>query len=83
MSRIAKAATIQLAAPALPQPLGLGARVRRHLAGLDAAHARQARFAGLNGTESRDTGMSPQDLLCQTAYDPALPFFLQAGFGRD
>lgn len=66
-----------------PSRPGLWARVQTHLARLGAAHDRQARFAHLNGSEARDTGLPPEVFLAEPAHDPALPFFLQSGFGRD
>ena len=62
---------------------GLWSRVQTHLAQLNAAHDRQTRFAHLNGSEARDTGLPPEVLLAEPAHADALPFFLQSGFGRD
>lgn len=55
-------------------------RVRAHFARLERATARQERFARLNGEEARDLGLQPEDVMGDSAYDAALPFFLQAGF---
>lgn len=53
------------------------ARLRRHLAALDAAHDRQARFASLKDEDSRDLGLPHEAILGEPAQDQALPFFLQ------
>ena len=60
--------------------IGLWAHLRAHLARLAAAHARHARRADLTAADARDTGLCPDDILGETAYDPALPFFFQPGF---
>ena len=59
-------------------------RLQNHLHRLTAAYARQARFSGLDPSVPHDTGLPPEVVLGEPAYDPALPFFLQSGFqGRD
>ena len=65
----------------LPRP-GLWQRLQNHLHNLTAAHARQARFNGLDASVPRDTGLPPEMVLGQPAYDAALPFFLQSRFDR-
>jgi hypothetical protein len=61
---------------------GLVARLRRHFARLQEARAGQARLTFLAPETSSDTGLSPEDLTGAPSYDPALPFFMQASFGR-
>jgi hypothetical protein len=67
---------------AAPKPANPFARLRAAFAPLQAAFAKQARFAQVTPEILRDTGLSPQDLLGESAHDPALPFFLQSGFGQ-
>jgi hypothetical protein len=62
--------------------LGLIARLRSHLALLQVARAGQARLTALSPEMLRDTGLSPEDLTGAPSHDPALPFFMQAHFGR-
>ncbi len=71
----------QAITPPLPRP-GFWQRLQNHLHHLTDAHARQARFAGLDASVPRDTGLPPEVVLGQPAYDTALPFFLQSGFDR-
>jgi hypothetical protein len=61
---------------------GLLTRLRRHLARLSEAWAGQARLVALGPETQRDTGLAPDDLTGAPSYDPALPFFFQASFGR-
>ncbi len=61
---------------------GLLARLQNHLHRLTAAHARQARFALLDAQATQDTGLPPEAILAEPAYDPALPFFFQRGFDQ-
>lgn len=65
-----------------PARSGLWTSLRAHLARINAAHEKQARLSRLTEADSRDTGLSPQDLLNESAHDPALPFFLQSSFER-
>ena len=60
----------------------LWARLRRHLDALHAAHARQLQFTPALDAIARDSALPVEDVLGVTAYDPALPFFMQAGFDR-
>ena len=60
----------------------LWAKLRAHRVRVEAAHANQARFVCLPEEASRDTGCSPEELFSAAAFDPALPFFFQAGFGE-
>ncbi len=57
-------------------------RLQDHLHSLTAAHARQARFNALDASAPTDTGLPPEAILSEPAYDPALPFFLQRGFDQ-
>jgi uncharacterized protein YjiS (DUF1127 family) len=68
----------------IPTPIGIGlmARLRSHFAHLQMARAGQARLTALSPETLRDTGLSPEDLTGAPSHDPALPFFMQAHFGR-
>lgn len=81
MTRLAQADLMDFAARPAPVP-GFLARLRRHVARIEAAMAGQARLTSLAPETLRDTGLSPDDLTGAPSHDPALPFFLQAGFGR-
>ena len=54
-------------------------RLQNHLHRLTAAFARRARFSGLDASVPRDTGLPPEAVLGEPAYERALPFFLQSG----
>lgn len=82
MSRLAQADAIHVPSAAITPRLSLWARVRCHLASLNAAHARQLRHMHLGGEVSGDVGLPPEVVLGESTYDPALPFFLQSGFDR-
>ena len=58
------------------------AKLRAQFIRIDAAHTRQAQLADLSQEASHDTGLSLEDLVGARAYEPALPFFLQSGFGK-
>lgn len=78
MSRLA-------AAPALPAVLprlGLSARLSNHLARVREGYAASARLSGVSAEVLRDTGASAETLTGESAHQEALPFFLQASFGR-
>lgn len=62
--------------------LGLIARLRRHLARTEAALQAQASRTALSEDMLRDTRLCPEDLTGAPSHDPALPYFLQSGFGR-
>ncbi|MFN5998980.1 MAG: hypothetical protein ACK47C_15735 [Paracoccaceae bacterium] len=62
--------------------LGLWTRLRRHIAELDNAHGRQANLMCLSDADVSDSGLSREDLMTESSYEPALPFFFQSGFGR-
>ena len=76
MSSLTQAVQRQATSPTL------WVRLRAHLTETGAAHAKQARFGALSRHDARDVGLSPEDILAEQAYDPALPFFFQSGFGR-
>jgi uncharacterized protein YjiS (DUF1127 family) len=81
MTRLAQSPALHLAATA-PEGPSLMARLRGHFARLAEARAGQARLAALKSETLGDTGLSPEDLTGAPSYDPALPFFMQAHFGR-
>lgn len=81
MARLAKAHLMDFGTSPVPVP-GIIARFRSHVARLDAAMAGQARLTSLAPETLRDTGAPPDDLTGAPSHDPALPFFMQAGFGR-
>jgi hypothetical protein len=82
MTRFAHTAPFQAATAGRSSHLGLIARLRRILARSRAAMEGQARLTALADDTLRDTRLSPQDLTGAPSHDPALPFFLQSGFGR-
>lgn len=53
------------------------ARLNRHVAAIEAAHSRHARFAALGQDASRDLGLPDEVLMDAPAWEPALPFFMQ------
>ena len=57
-------------------------RLRRRFARVEVAMAGQSRLSAIRPETESDTGLSAEDLTGATSYDPALPFFLQSGFGR-
>ncbi|MDP3195788.1 hypothetical protein [Tabrizicola sp.] len=56
--------------------------LRRRVAHTEAAMERQSRLAAIQPDTVGDTGLAPEDLTGVATYDPALPFFMQSGFGR-
>ena len=80
MSRLAQAAAIHAVASASPVPSFME-RLRRHFAPVEAAMPGQARLCSISPETESDTGFSAEELTGETSYDPALPFFLQSGFG--
>jgi uncharacterized protein YjiS (DUF1127 family) len=82
MTRLAHAPALHLSVTTLAGP-GLMARLRGHFARLHEARDGQARLATLKPETLVDTGLSPEDLTGAPSYDPALPFFMQASFGRN
>jgi len=76
-------ATAMHAVPRAPQRPGLIDRLRRHFACTEAALDGQARRSALLAETQSDTGLSPDDLTGAPSHDPALPFFMQSGFGRN
>jgi hypothetical protein len=80
MTLTAQSAAFATQAPLTRTP-GVLARLRRHFARTKVALSGQARRTALNRETPRDTGLTPDDLTGAPSYDPALPFFFQAGFG--
>lgn len=60
----------------------LWSRLGAHFANNDAAHARQLQFTPAMDAIARDCALPVEVVLGITAYDPALPFFMQRGFDR-
>lgn len=81
MIRPAHSAAFDSPVPA-PRAPGVLTRLRRHFARQDAALAGQASRSALQPETLRDSGLSPEDLSGAPSHDPALPFFMQAHFGR-
>ena len=82
MTRLAQTAPFHsLTAGQSPRP-SLIQRLRRSFARTGAAMKAQARLTAIGEEALRDTRLSPEDLTSAATYDPALPFFLQSGFGR-
>jgi hypothetical protein len=81
MSRIAHLNLMDRAATP-PRGPGILQRLHRHFAGVETAMAGQARRAALPPDTLSDSGLTPDELTDAPSHDPALPFFMQAGFGR-
>ena len=82
MTRLALSAPFHsLTAGQSPRP-SLITRLRRFFGRTETALAAQARLTALKDETLCDTRLSPEDLTGAPSYDPALPFFLQSGFGR-
>lgn len=81
MSHIAPVAAIHSVSLGRSRP-GLIDRLRRHFARTEAALDGQSRRAALQVETLRDTGLTPDDLTGAPSHNPALPFFMQSGFGR-
>ena len=82
MTRIAQTAPFHaLTVGQSPRP-SLIQRLRRSFARTAAALEGQARLTAVTDETLRDTGLSAETLTGEATYDPALPFFLQSGFGR-
>lgn len=56
--------------------------LRHHLGGVLAGHEANVRLSGISAEVLRDTRASAEALTGECAHQEALPFFLQAGFGR-
>ena len=82
MTRLAQTAPFHAASAAQTARPSLIARLRRSFARTFAAMEGQARRAAITKDTLRDTRLSPEDLSGAPTHDPALPFFLQSGFGR-
>lgn len=81
MTPLAPAAAMH-AVPRAPQRPGLIDRLRRHFAATETALEGQARLTTIQAETLRDTRLAPEDLTGAPSHDPALPFFMQSGFGR-
>lgn len=79
MSRLVAAIS---ALPAHEPHASLIARLRHHLGGVLAGHEANVRLSGISAEVLRDTRASAEALTGECAHQEALPFFLQAGFGR-
>ena len=78
MTQLAQATVSQTLTRSRPSLID---RLRRHFARTEAALDGQARRAALLAETLSDSGMSPDDLTGAPSHDPALPFFMQSGFG--
>ena len=78
MSAISQSAAAIAAAPRL----GLWSKLRAHIAGVNSAHHRKLRFTPAMDAIAHDCALPVEVVLGITAYDPALPFFMQRGFDR-
>ncbi|MBL9051488.1 MAG: hypothetical protein JNK19_15365 [Tabrizicola sp.] len=76
------ASAVMHATPLPSSGEGFIERLRRRFARVEAAMAGQSRLAAIRPETESDTGLSAEELTGATSYDPALPFFLQSGFGR-
>ena len=81
MTHLAPAAAIHAVSLSRSRP-GLIDRLRRHFARTEAALDGQSRRAAIQAETLRDTRLTPDDLTGASSHDPALPFFMQSGFGR-
>lgn len=60
----------------------LGA-TRSYLNKIDVEHASRCNRASFSAEEFQDTGIDPSDATGIASWQPALPFFMQSGFGRN
>jgi hypothetical protein len=81
MTRSAQADLTDIAVT-VPQSSGLMDLFRRQVARIEAAMAGQARRSAVRPDMLHDSGLTPDELTGAPSHDPALPFFMQAGFGR-
>lgn len=82
MTHLAPTAPFHAANAAQATQPSLLTRLRRSFARTFAAMEGQARRTALDTETLRDTRLSAEDLTGAPSHDPALPFFLQSGFGR-
>ena len=82
MTRLAQTAPFHAASAAQTARPSLIARLRPSFGKTRAAMEGQARLTAITKDTLRDTRLSPEDLTGAKSHDPALPFFLQSGFGR-
>jgi hypothetical protein len=81
MTHLAQIATL-FSNPQRSSSPGFLNRIHRHFARVEAAMASQSRLSSMGPETECDTGLSAEDLTGVASHDPALPFFMQAGFGR-
>lgn len=82
MTRIAQTTAFHALTDGQSRRPSLISRLRRFFGETETAMAAQARLTAITDETQRDTWLSPEDLTGAASYDPALPFFLQSGFGR-
>ena len=82
MTHLAPTTLIHSATADRPARPSLITRLLRSLTRTTAAMEGQARLTAIGKDTLRDTRLSPEDLSGAPTHDPALPFFLQSGFGR-
>ena len=83
MIRLAQTAALPAAMVGRSPRSGLIDRLRRAFAKTGAAMEGQARLSAINDETLRDIRLSAETLTGEASHDPALPFFLQSGFGRN
>lgn len=72
----------EAALPRLLPANGLLSRIRRHFLRTRDGFDASARLSAIRPDTLRDTHLSAEALTGESAHQEALPFFLQAGFGR-
>jgi hypothetical protein len=82
MSNLAERVALQNAIGSPARVLHLVDRLCRDFGRINVAMDGQTRLSAVRPETLRDTGRSPDDLTGVPTHDPALPFFLQSGFGR-
>lgn len=77
--------SLSLSDPLPAKPGTLWARITRALrasvAQVDRAHSSRCELACLPDDIQRDTGLTPEEATGIRTFQPALPFFMQSGFG--
>jgi hypothetical protein len=61
---------------------GFRSSLRRHLDGVETAHAQRRALEAIPAEAEQDTGLSRSDLTGIPEWQPDLPFFMQSGFGK-
>lgn len=72
----------EAALPRLLPANGLLSRISRHFLRTRDGFDASARLSAIRPDTLRDTGLPPNELTGESSYQEALPFFLQAHFGR-